>query len=134
MLTEFGASASPLNTTRLTQLADEHAMSWFYWDDNYYRAASDIVRTDLTRVYPQATAGTVEHQRFDPATGGFTMTFRPDLAVTAPTVLVVPAAMYPDGYEVTVRGGSVTSAADAGQLTIAADAGATLVTVTVSRR
>ncbi len=134
MLTEFGASASPLNTTRLTQLADEHAMSWFYWDDSYYRAASDIVRTDLTRVYPQATAGTVEHQRFDPATGDFTMTFRPDPGVAAPTVLVVPAAMYPDGYEVTVTGGSVTSAADAGQLTIAADAGATLVTMTVSRR
>jgi endoglycosylceramidase len=134
MLTEFGASASPLNTTRLTQLADVHSMSWFYWDDHYYRAASEIVRSDLTRVYPQATAGAVERQRFEPATGRFTMTYRPDPAVGASTVLVVPAAMYPDGYTVAVDGGRVTSPPDSGRLTVEADDGAAVVTVTVERR
>ena len=133
MLTEFGASASPLNTTRLTQIADEQAMSWFYWDDNYYRAADDIVRSDLTRVYPQATAGTVEHQRFDPSSGRFEMTFRPDPYVSAPTVITVPGRMFPDGYEVTVAGGHVVSAANAGQLSVVADAGEERVVVTLVR-
>ena len=71
LLGEFGASASPLNTTRLTELADQRRMSWIYWDDNYLRQAPEIVRTDLVRTYPQATAGDITFQRFEPASGAF---------------------------------------------------------------
>jgi len=133
MLTEFGASASPLNTTRLAQLADRHAMSWFYWDDNYYRVADDIVRSDLVRTYPQATAGDVERQRFDPATGRFSMTYRPDPDATAPTAIVVPPQAYPDGYVATVTGGRVVSEPSSGRLEVVADDGADLVAVEVVR-
>jgi endoglycosylceramidase len=133
LLGEFGASASPLNTTRLTELADEHQMSWMYWDDNYYRAAPEVVRTDLVRTYPQATAGDIVQQRFEPATGAFELRYVPDPSVGAPTAIVAPSEVYPDGYTVTVTGGSVTSAPNAGRLTVAAEPGATEVTVLVTR-
>lgn len=134
LLGEFGASASPLNTTTLTRLADDHQMSWMYWDDNYYRTAPDEVRTDLVRTYPQATAGTVLSQRFEPATGSFELRYRPDSAATAPTTVVVPTEVYPNGYEVTVEGGTVTSAPDAGRLSVVADPAAVTVTLAVTRR
>jgi endoglycosylceramidase len=133
LLGEFGASASPLNTTRLTQFADERLMSWMYWDDNYFRQAPEVVRTDLVRTYAQATAGTPTRQRFDPATGAFELEYRPDHSVTAPTSIVVPTEVYPDGYAVQVTGATVTSAPDAGRLTVVADPSADRVVVRVSR-
>jgi endoglycosylceramidase len=133
LLGEFGASASPLNTTRLTELADEQQMSWMYWDDNYYRGAPEAVRTDLVRTYPQATAGDIVRQRFVPATGAFDLRYVPDHSVSAPTAIVAPTEVYPDGYSVTVTGGSVTSAPNAGRITVVADPGATEVTVRVTR-
>lgn len=133
LLGEFGASASPLNTTRLTELADQRRMSWLYWDDNYLRQAPEVVRTDLVRVYPQAAAGDVTHQRFDPATGAFELHVRPDATVSAPTSIAVPTDVYPDGYSVTVTGGQVTSAPNSGLLTVVADAAATDLRVRVSR-
>ena len=133
LLGEFGASASPLNTTRLTELADQRLMSWLYWDDNYFRGAPEVVRTDLVRVYPQATAGHPLAQRFDPRSGDFDFRYRPDPAVAAPTSIVVPTEAYPDGYTVSVDGAAVTSAPDAGRLTLAAEPGAAEVSVRVRR-
>lgn len=133
LLGEFGASASPLNTTRLTELADQRRMSWIYWDDNYLRQAPEIVRTDLVRTYPQATAGDITLQRFEPATGAFELRYVPDPALDAPSSIVVPTEVYPDGYEVTVTGGSVTSSPNAGRLSVVADPGASLVTVRIRR-
>jgi endoglycosylceramidase len=134
LLGEFGASASPLNTTRLTQLADERLLSWMYWDDNYFRQAPDVVRSDLVRPYPQATAGTPLRQRYDPATGEFELRVRPDHAVAAPTAVVVPPDAYPDGYDVEVVGGTVVSEPQAGRLEVAADPTAQLLRVRLTRR
>lgn len=133
LLGEFGASASPLNTTRLTELADERLMSWLYWDDNYYRQAPEVVRTDLVRVYPQATAGQPIAQRFDPRGGTFVFRYRPDPSIGAPTAIVVPSEAYPDGYSVQVSGATVTSEPNAGRLTLKADPSSTEVTVRVRR-
>ena len=131
MLTEFGASQSPLNATGAAREADAHLMSWFHWHGalNY----PEVVRTQLVRTYAQATAGEPNLQRFEPATGAFELRYTPDHGVTAPTSIVVPAVQYPDGYDVAVSGGSVTSAANAGRLTVAADPGATEVVVHVTR-
>lgn len=134
LLGEFGASASPLNTTRLTQMADERLLSWLYWDDNYYRVAPEVVRTDLVRTYAQATAGEPLRQRFDPATGEFEFRYRPDHDLNAPTSIVVPTDAYPNGYSTTVSGGAVVSNPDSGRLEVLAERGGAEVRVRVSRR
>jgi endoglycosylceramidase len=133
VLGEFGASRSPLNTTRLTQLADEHLLSWIYWDYPYFEAAADVVRTDIVRAYAQATAGTPTMQRFDPATGRFEYRFRPDPSATGPTSIALPPDVYPQGYTATVDGGTVTSAPDDGRLTVEAGGDAVEVVVRVER-
>ena len=85
----------------------------------------------LSRVYPRATAGTIDSFNFDVRTGHFNMTYMPDRKVTADTVISVPTSIqYPAGYDVTVTNGHVTSAANADELTIAAD-GPAKVTVTM---
>lgn len=85
------------------------------------------------RASPRATAGVVERQRFDPATGRFSMTYRPDPSASAPTAIVLPPQMYPDGYAAGVTGGRVVSEANAGQLLVEADKGASVVDVEVVR-
>lgn len=131
MLTEFGASGSPLNSTRTTQLADERLMSWFHWAWGTY---PEVVRTNLVRTSAQATAGRPTLQRFDPTTGSYELRFVPDPSVTAPTSVVAPTEVYPAGYTVDVTGGAVTSAPDAGRITVVADPGAGEVVVRVARR
>jgi len=130
-LTEFGASGNPYNATVPGRLADEQLVSWLHWSIGTY---ADEVEVHLQRTYPQATAGTPEYLRFDPATGRTTFRYRPDHSLDAPTVLALAARAYPDGYSATVAGGTVTSAPDAGRLVVEADPGATSVTVTVTRR
>jgi endoglycosylceramidase len=130
VLTEFGASQSPLNSTETTRLADRDLVSWFHWHHGTYPPE---VESQLVRTYAQATAGTPLQQRFDPATAAFTFRYAPDPSITAPTSIVVPQRAYPTGYAATVTGGTVTSAADAGRLTVVADPGATEVTVSVRR-
>lgn len=130
LLGEFGASASPLNSTRLTQLADEHLLSWMHW---HCCGGSEVVRTNLVRTYAQATAGRPLSQRFDPASGEFEFRFRPDPSIAAPTVISVPADVYPTGYGAAVQGGEITSPDGSGQLTVVAAPGATEVVVTVRR-
>jgi endoglycosylceramidase len=138
MLTEFGASASPLNVTTPATLADDHLMSWFHWHYPSGATASglgtEVVETQLVRTYAQATAGTPLSQRFDPATGAFTFRYRPDRSITAPTSISVPGRAYPDGYVAEVRGGTVTSSPDAGRVTVEPDATSDEVSVHVTRR
>ena len=139
ILTEFGASAAPLNATTPARLADEHLMSWLHW--HYPSGATggagglgtEVVETQLVRTYAQATAGTPVRQKFDPATGAFTFRYRPDRTITAPTSIVVPSRAYPDGYVVDGAGGEATSAPNSGRLTVEPDATSTEVTVTVAR-
>ena len=130
LLGEFGASASPLNSTRLTELADERLMSWMHW---HCCTASEVVRTNLVRTYAQATAGELLSQQYDPGTGEFELRFRPDAAIEAPTVIAVPSDPYPSGYTAEVSGGIVTSLGQSGRLTVVADPGAAEVVVVVRR-
>ena len=130
-LTEFGASGNPYNATVPGRLADEQLVSWLHWSIGTY---ADEVEVHLQRTYPQATAGTPEYLRFDPATGRTTFRYTPDHSIASPTVLALAARAYPDGYTATVTGGQVTSPADSGRLTVVADPGASIVTVTVERK
>jgi endoglycosylceramidase len=131
MLTEFGASNSPLNATAGARRADEQLISWFHWHGSI--EYPEVVRTQLVRTYAQATAGTPTRQSFDPGTGAFELRYVPDHTVSEPTSIFVPSLHYPDGYQASVEGGSVTSAPDAGRLTVQADPGATEVVVRVRR-
>ncbi len=134
LLGEFGASRSPLNSTRLTELADEHLLSWMYWDYNGFTTAPEIVRTNVVRAYASATAGTPTLQRFDPGSGRFELRYTPDPSITAPTSVVLPSDVYPAGYRANVHGGTVTSPAQSGRLTVVADPAVHEVVVVVERR
>jgi endoglycosylceramidase len=58
----------------------------------------------LVRPYPERVAGTPASYAFDATTNTFTMTYAPDHAVVAPTLIVVPARVYPNGYSVECDG------------------------------
>jgi len=140
MMTEFGASTNPLDATIVARAADRWLTSWFHWHHNF-RGDGDArpvypseVQSQLTRVYPQATAGRPLALSFDPATGAATYRYTPDPTATGPTSLVVPAPAYPAGYDAIVTGGIVVSAANAGRLDVVANSGAAEVRVTVTRR
>ncbi len=145
MMTEFGLSTNALQAANVTRAADHWLTSWFHWAADHYghvfRADGDsrpmyapAVQAQLTRVYPQATAGTPIALSFDPATGSATYRYAPDPTATGPTSLVVPAPAYPAGYDVAVTGGTVASAPDAGRLDLVANPGAAEVRVEVRRR
>jgi hypothetical protein len=60
----------------------------------------------LVRPYGRAVAGEPCAMRFDHRRGKFTLTYRHDPRVTAPTEVFVPAYQYPRGYRVSVSDGS----------------------------
>jgi endoglycosylceramidase len=79
----------------------------------------------LVRPYPERVAGTPQSYAFDAATQTFTATYAIDAAITAPTLISVPARVYPNGY--TVECGGCTYEQRAGQLAITAPGSGTIV-------
>jgi endoglycosylceramidase len=63
----------------------------------------------LVRPWPERVAGDPLSYAFDAATSTFTLTYRPDRTIVEPTVVSVPARVYPNGYSVEC-GGCVTNA------------------------
>ncbi len=124
-------------------------MGWIYWQWIDYddptgshssalwppRAATASQLDVLSETYATAVAGTPTSMSFDPSTAVFTLDYRPDEAVTAPTVIVVPVSThYRGGYCARVSGGSVTSAPDATRLDVTNGSAASVsVTVTPGR-
>lgn len=148
LLTEFGASDDQEDIGRVTSLADQNLTSWVYWayknfGDPTGSASQGLFSNDgdlstlkpkaalLIRPYPQAVAGTPQAMSFDTTNKAFSLSYAPN-ASTAPTLIFVPALQYPKGYQVSVKGGTVLSAAGATLLQIASSAGATQVQVEVS--
>jgi endoglycosylceramidase len=58
----------------------------------------------LVRPWPERVAGDPEGYAFDAATSTFTLRFTPDASISAPTVIVVPDRVYPNGYVVDCGG------------------------------
>ncbi len=94
----------------------------------------------LTRVYPQRVAGTPTTIAFD---AGPARVFRLEYTTTTPegramngslTTIAVPAALYPDGFDVTVTNGRVVAGDDPGIVTVAADPSPSPATVTAEIR
>ena len=118
MVTEFGDNDPDVLSGTLSR-ADERFIGWQYWhyssidgpDAGEDPFTGDIGR-QLVRTYPQATAGTPESMSFDPDTGDFSYTYRPDRG-RGPTEIYVSDLHYPDGYTVDVQRGSVSGQPDA---------------------
>ncbi len=133
LMSEFGATASPSLLSSVTALADHDLLGWAYWSWRYYAdptgsAAESLVMANgklrstaswLSRVYPEAVAGTPVSMGFDPGSRRFTLTYRSAAAARGPTVVQVPVRVqYPAGYCATVTGGLVTSRPTAALLVI----------------
>ncbi|MGW6120753.1 endoglycoceramidase I [Nocardia sp. NPDC055165] len=132
MVTEFG-DGDPTVLRNNTTRADERFVGWHYW--HYSARDGDPFRgelgRELVRTYPQATAGIPDGMVFDSSTGDFAYRYRPRQA-SAPTEIYVSDLFHPDGYEVQVTGGRVTSAPGARIVTVEAD-GTDPVTVRIHR-
>ncbi|MGW6702649.1 endoglycoceramidase I [Nocardia sp. NPDC055049] len=132
MVTEFG-DGDPTVLRNTTTRADERFVGWHYW--HYSARDGDPFRgelgRELVRTYPQATAGIPDGMVFDSSTGDFAYRYRPRQA-SAPTEIYVSDLFHPDGYEVKVTGGRVTSAPGARIVTVEAD-GTDPVTVRIHR-
>ncbi|RDI33718.1 endoglycoceramidase [Rhodococcus sp. AG1013] len=133
VVTEFGDGDATVLRNTLAR-ADERFIGWQYWhfgSNNVTDPFLGDVGRQLVRTYPQATAGDPGRMIFDADNGDFAYRYTPRVA-TRPTEIYVSDLHYPDGYEVQVDGGHVTSAAGARIVTVAAD-GSGPVTVKVHR-
>jgi endoglycosylceramidase len=127
MMSEWGATDNARALEIDADAADENRMSWLYWaykrwDDpttadtaqGLFTNDADLtsVKADklrqLVRTYPQATAGRDLSYHYDPDTGAFTMTYRGDADIAAPTRIFVSPITAPHGYDVVSSAGTVT--------------------------
>jgi endoglycosylceramidase len=150
LMTEWGATDNVRAIGIDAEGADNALMGWTYWafkhwDDPTTADASQGLFTDdrdrstvkmdklrqLVRTYPQATAGMPTRISYDTATGKFSMAYRPDPRITAPTQIFVSPLTSPRGYDVQVSGGR---AKQAGSLLYVRATSRQPVTVTVTPR
>jgi len=68
------------------------------------RTPKPVMEEILIRPAPELVAGDPVSWTFDEKTRNFALTWHPDPAVMAPTVLSVPARVYPNGYSVSCDG------------------------------
>ncbi|WP_183155193.1 cellulase family glycosylhydrolase [Mycobacterium kansasii] len=158
LMTEFGATNHLKNITEVIQQADLQNMGWLEWaytgNDPTSTAPNaqalvynpalpptgDNVNTAklaaLAEPYPQVVAGTPKFWAF--RRGEFQLSYTTERAdhhgsfvSGEQTVISVPPIEYPNGYQVSVKGGQVTSAPGAALLTVVADPGASTVEVVV---
>jgi endoglycosylceramidase len=111
-----------------------------YWDYSeggaYSVLAADgseetALMTAIVRPWPERVAGALESFTFDATTLAFTMRYRPDPKVTAPTVVRVPQRVYPDDFYQVDCGGCSTEIV-AGELHLLTPPPGASVVVTVS--
>ncbi|WP_183096132.1 glycoside hydrolase family 5 protein [Nocardioides stalactiti] len=151
MMSEWGATDNVRAVEIDAAVADEHLMGWLHWaykrwddpttaDDaqGLFTDDADLtsVKTEkarrLVRTYAQATAGIPLGMSFDAATGDFRFRYRPDRRIAAPTEIFVSPLHYPDGYVVTVQGGTATR--QPGRMVHVQPTGDSAVTVTIEGR
>jgi endoglycosylceramidase len=147
MVTEFGASSDPQLLAPVTSALDDRQVSWIYWAWKYYgdptgSADESLVMADgrlrstayvMSRVYPQAVAGTPLRFSFSPQTDVFDMAYVPNHRIGAPTLIFVPTQVhYRHGYCARTTGASVTSARGSDLLQVRNDRSGSRVTVEVT--
>lgn len=150
LFNEFGDTQDLNQIRRLIALADSHRIGWMYWgykdwtdvpggagdgglfdDDDDNRTLREAKLDVLSEPYPMAVAGTPEQYGYDPDTRTFTLSYTPDSAITAPTLVFAAPRQYPDGYRLELSGGRVVSADGAAVLSVEALPGAGTVTLSL---
>jgi endoglycosylceramidase len=96
-------------------------MIWDYTKDgygllNYDGSEAEPLVDSVALPYPERVAGDPVSWTFDTPTATFVATYHPRSGVTAPTVLSIPARVYPNGY--TVECGGCASTQSPGALTV----------------
>ena len=124
-MSEFGATSDTSLPSAITGSADHSLLGWSYWSWRYYAdptgsAAESLVMAGgslrstarvLSRVYPEAIAGTPLAMSFDPRRDVFSFSYRADPSISAPTVISIPTSIhFRDGYCARVSGAAVRSA------------------------
>jgi endoglycosylceramidase len=148
LLTEFGATTDTADLTRITFDANANLVGWIYWQWINYddptgshssalwppRSATPSQLQVLSETYASAVAGTPTSMYFDPTTGAFTLHYRSNPTITAPTVIVVPVSThYPHGYCLRTSGARATSRPDATRIDVENGSRAASVVVSVTR-
>jgi endoglycosylceramidase len=151
LLTEFGAEDDSADIARLTQFADQHLTGWMYWaykewndptgssDEGLYGNDAQPSTVKAAKVsllaypYPQAVAGTPLAVSWDRSDRVLSFSYRPDPA-TGLTDVFVGDGTYPQGYTVSVSGGSVRAGSSASHVLISATEQSKTVTVVVHPR
>ena len=148
LLTEFGASDNLTSLKDMVDRAAQHRTGWQYWAycgcadptttgsgdkqalvlDPQQAPTGANVKTDKLRTlaipHPTAVAGTPTTYQFDRTTGRFTLTYSTvkvaggRFPAGSQTTVSVPAIQYPNGYSVTVAGGTVVSPPNAPELVV----------------
>jgi endoglycosylceramidase len=83
----------------------------------------------LVRPYPERVAGDPVSYGFDAPSSTFTFTYRADPSVTAPTLVSVPARVYPNGY--VVECGGCANHVDGAELVVTAPPQGSPATITL---
>ncbi|MGO4256916.1 cellulase family glycosylhydrolase [Marmoricola sp. RAF53] len=159
LMNEFGAGDTDAVVASLLDQADTKMVSWMhwaYWGQDFGKSATyglinDIGKspdtanikqgllTVLTRPSPRTVAGTPRSWGWDQATSTFRAAYSTDRAdgtgrfpAGATSEFFLHPRFFPNGYQVQVTGGVVTSAPGAPRLRIAGLPGAAEVVVTVT--
>lgn len=162
ILSEFGATSNLTDLSRVVADADSYLISWTEWsycgcDDptgtippsieglvanpNLPATGSNVDTAKLAILaepYPRLVSGTPDSFSFDEPSRMMSLSYSTvspngkTFPAGSCTAIVVPPSEFPDGYDVTVTGATVTSPKDAGMLTLSEDiSGAGTVTVVI---
>jgi endoglycosylceramidase len=161
-MTEFGATSDQTAIAAPMQGADGNLIGWTEWayssqgdittsasppssESLVFNPESPPTGTNvnaanldtLAEPYPQVISGTPTSFSFENGTFDFTYSTEQadglgSFAAGSHTTISVPTVEFPNGYDVSVTGGTVASAPDAPELVIASDNGASTVTVVVT--
>ena len=147
-MSEFGATHDAALLTQLTADADLLQLGWAYWSYRYYDdptgsaheallgpgGAPAATGAVLAASYPQAIAGTPVSIDGAPGTDALDMSYIPDRAVHAPTVVFVAPTLRSGGggYCAVVTGGHITSGPGAAHLVVDDSPGSRRVQITLT--
>jgi endoglycosylceramidase len=161
-MTEFGATNDQTTLAATMDDANQHLLSWTEWaftgeNDITTTASPSSIESlvynlsdpptganvntanldTLAEPYPQVISGTPTSFSFENGTFDFSYSTEEanglgSFAANSPTTISVPSVEFPNGYDVSVVGGHVTSLPDAPELVIESNAGASTVSVVVT--